>query len=173
MLNPKRSHSASSFDMDVSSRPRVPSLLGSARDSFAFLKEPCFVKSGTGSCTVAEQQNDTQCKRRHEEADLDSELKSKRIKRIMANRLSAQRSRLRKLVYVEKLERDVKAEEVKVYWLSLQESLYQQSQMALETENTRIKEIMEGLEREKAMKEGNYATFLENYYIDFNPLKLD
>ncbi|KAG6744286.1 hypothetical protein POTOM_053003 [Populus tomentosa] len=152
MLNPKRSHFASYFDMEVSSRPRVPLLPGSARDSFAFLKEPCFVKSGTGSCTVAEQQNDTQCKRRHDDA-LDSELKSKRIKRIMANRLSAQRSRLRKLVYVEKLERDVKAEEVKVYWLSLQESLYQQSQMALKTENTHIKEIMEGLEREKAMKE--------------------
>jgi len=63
--------------------------------------------------------------------------------------------------------------QVKVYWLSLQESLYQQSQMALQTENTHIKEIMEGLEREKAMKEGNYATFLENYYIDFDPLKLD
>lgn len=63
--------------------------------------------------------------------------------------------------------------QVKVYWLSLQESLYQQSLMALETENTLIKEIMEGLEREKAMKEGNYATFLENYYIDFDPLKLD
>jgi hypothetical protein len=45
--------------------------------------------------------------------------------------------------------------------------------MALQTENTHIKEIMEGLEREKAMKEGNYATFLENYYIDFDPLKLD
>ena len=35
-----------------------------------------------GSCTVAEQQNDTQGKRRHDNA-LDSELKSKRIKRLI------------------------------------------------------------------------------------------
>jgi hypothetical protein len=55
--------------------------------------------------------------------------------------------------------------QVKVYWLSLQESLYQQSQMALQTENTHIKEIMEGLEREKAMKEGNYICYVRFWKI--------
>ncbi|KAF9665255.1 hypothetical protein SADUNF_Sadunf16G0103600 [Salix dunnii] len=133
MLNPKRSVSASFFDMEVNSRPRAPFLPRSARDSFAFLKEPCSVKSGNG-------------------------------KGFTTDLLSAQRSRLRKLLYVEKLERNVKAEE---------ESVYQQYQMALTTEIARLKEILGGLEREKAMKEGNYATFLENYYMDFDALKPD
>uniref|UniRef100_A0A6N2KGS9 BZIP domain-containing protein n=1 Tax=Salix viminalis TaxID=40686 RepID=A0A6N2KGS9_SALVM len=155
MLNRKRSYSASFFDMGVNSLPRVPFLPRSARDSFAFLKEPCFVKSGNESCTVAEQQNVTQCRSRHNNA-LDSELKSKRIKRTVSNRLYAQRSRLRKLLYVEKLERSVKAEEARVSWLSLQEPVYQQYQMALKIENNRMKEILGGLEREKAMKQAEF-----------------
>lgn len=55
--------------------------------------------------------------------------------------------------------------QARVSWLSQQEPVYQQYQMALKIENNRMKEILGGLEREKAMKQGNYATFLENYYI--------
>ncbi|CAK7343818.1 unnamed protein product [Dovyalis caffra] len=195
MLNPKRNYS-SYFQMEVNSRPRAPSLLPSASDSFASVKQPGFVSPSIGnnfttrgffelnrsvikfdetpkhfqnvgssdnpisgikvpsipisSTTIAGQQNVVRRRQRRTNA-----------LEVLANRMSAQRSRLRKLAYLEKLKMNVKLGEARVSWLIPLVSLYRQHRLALKDANFRIKETIKVLEKIKEDKRAEFQYLRE------------
>ncbi|XP_039027076.1 basic leucine zipper 6-like [Hibiscus syriacus] len=77
----------------------------------------------------------------------------KKIKRLLANRVSAQKSRLKKAEYIENLKKDIAMKEEKVAVLAPAVSFYEKQRMMLEKENNVMKQRMETLEKEKAKKD--------------------
>ncbi|GMY25570.1 basic leucine zipper 34-like [Fagus crenata] len=85
--------------------------------------------------------------------EIDPSINPKKMKRMIANRESAQRSRLRKLEYIEKLKRDIENEQARISLMSPQVKSYELRRMVLQNENNKMKERMETLEMEQAYKE--------------------
>jgi len=83
----------------------------------------------------------------------DLNMDKKRIKRIVANRQSAQRSRIRKLHYISELEESVTALEVEVSTLSPQVSFLDHRRATLNIDNSALKERMAALVQEKIFKD--------------------
>ncbi|KAF3793256.1 Basic leucine zipper 61 [Nymphaea thermarum] len=78
----------------------------------------------------------------------------KRVKRILANRLSAQRSRVRKLQYIADLERSVNALQAEVSTLSPQVAYLDHQRLVLNVDNSALKQRMAALAQDKLFKDG-------------------
>ncbi|KAL9428732.1 hypothetical protein AB3S75_030674 [Citrus x aurantiifolia] len=85
----------------------------------------------------------------------------KRMKRLLANRVSAQRSRLRKLAYMEKLKKEIDNEEARLSVLLPLVSHYETECKLLGKMNREMKEMMEALENETAAKEAEFQALME------------
>ncbi|GAA0187303.1 basic leucine zipper transcription factor [Lithospermum erythrorhizon] len=79
----------------------------------------------------------------------------KRIKRILANRQSAQRSRVRKLQYISELERSVTSLQAEVSVLSPRVAYLDQQRMVLTVDNGVIKQRMAALAQDQIFKDAH------------------
>ncbi|KAJ7548186.1 hypothetical protein O6H91_07G001500 [Diphasiastrum complanatum] len=89
------------------------------------------------------------------EAKVNGEVDPKRAKRILANRQSAQRSRVRKLQYIAELERSVTTLQSEVSMLTPQLAFLDHQRAVLNVENNAIKQRIAGLAQEKRFKDAH------------------
>lgn len=88
----------------------------------------------------------------------DTTLDPKRAKRILANRQSAQRSRVRKLQYIAELERSVNALQAEVSTLSPQVAYLDRHRIVLNVDNSAIKQRIAALAQEKLFRDAQNET---------------
>ncbi|XP_020576841.1 basic leucine zipper 2-like isoform X2 [Phalaenopsis equestris] len=79
---------------------------------------------------------------------------SKRVKRILANRQSAQRSRVRKLQYISELERSVTTLQTEVSALSPRVAFFDHQRSILTVGNSQLKQRIAALAQDKIFKDG-------------------
>ncbi|KAL8144092.1 hypothetical protein V2J09_017124 [Rumex salicifolius] len=80
---------------------------------------------------------------------------TKRVKRIIANRQSAQRSRVRKLQYISELERSVTTLQTEVSALSPRVAFLDHQRLILNVDNSAIKQRIAALAQDKIFKDGH------------------
>ncbi|MCO5590438.1 hypothetical protein L7F22_044408 [Adiantum nelumboides] len=85
----------------------------------------------------------------------DTSLDPKRAKRILANRQSAQRSRVRKLQYISELERTVNVLQEEVSALSPQVTYLDRHRILLNVDNSAMKQRIAALAQEKLFKDAH------------------
>ncbi|KAM0029115.1 putative transcription factor bZIP family [Helianthus debilis subsp. tardiflorus] len=78
----------------------------------------------------------------------------KRVKRILANRQSAQRSRVRKLHYISELERSVTSLQTEVSTLSPRVAFFDHQRLILNVDNSSLKQRIAALAQDKIFKDG-------------------
>lgn len=88
-------------------------------------------------------------------AGLDSSLDPKRAKRILANRQSAQRSRVRKLQYISELERSVTALQSEVSTMAPQVAFFEHRRAVLNVDNNTMKQKMATLAQGQHFKDAH------------------
>ncbi|CAM6128956.1 unnamed protein product [Calypogeia fissa] len=88
-------------------------------------------------------------------SQLDPNLDPKRAKRILANRQSAQRSRVRKLQYISELERNVSALQTEVSTLSPQVAYLDHQRVVLNVDNNSLKQKIAALAQDKRFKDAH------------------
>lgn len=88
-------------------------------------------------------------------AGLDSSLDPKRAKRILANRQSAQRSRVRKLQYISELERSVTALQTEVTTMAPRVAFFEHQRAVLNVDNNTIKQKMAALAQSQRFKDAH------------------
>ncbi|KAI3755753.1 hypothetical protein L1987_55559 [Smallanthus sonchifolius] len=79
----------------------------------------------------------------------------KRVRRILANRQSAQRSRVRKLHYISELERSVTTLQSEVSTLSPQVAFYDHQRLILNVDNSSLKQRIAALAQDKIFKDAH------------------
>ncbi|XP_030549816.1 basic leucine zipper 6-like [Rhodamnia argentea] len=79
----------------------------------------------------------------------------KRVKRILANRQSAQRSRVRKLQYISELERSVNALQSEVSALSPRVAFFDHQRLILTVDNSALKQRIAALAQDKIFKDAH------------------
>lgn len=103
----------------------------------------------------------------------------KRVKRILANRQSAQRSRVRKLQYISELERSVTSLQAEVSLLSPRVAFLDHQRLVLTVDNSAIKQRMAALAQDKIFKDAHQEALrkeierLRKVYQDQNLKKMD
>ncbi|CAI9784237.1 unnamed protein product [Fraxinus pennsylvanica] len=85
----------------------------------------------------------------------DTIVDPKRIKRILANRQSAQRSRVRKLQYISELERSVTTLQSEVSALSPRVALLDHQRLLLNVDNSALKQRIAALAQDKIFKDAH------------------
>lgn len=88
-------------------------------------------------------------------ADADAVTDPKRVKRILANRQSAQRSRVRKLQYISELERSVNALQGEVSALSPRVAFFDHQRLILNVDNSALKQRIAALAQDKIFKDAH------------------
>ncbi|KAL8461157.1 hypothetical protein ACS0TY_032583 [Phlomoides rotata] len=81
----------------------------------------------------------------------------KRIKRILANRQSAQRSRVRKLQYISELERSVTSLQAEVSVLSPRVAFLDHQRLVLNVDNSVLKQRIAALAQDKLFKDDQFS----------------
>ncbi|XP_062105898.1 basic leucine zipper 61-like isoform X2 [Humulus lupulus] len=84
----------------------------------------------------------------------DRVIDPKRVKRILANRQSAQRSRVRKLQYISELERSVTSLQAEVSVLSPRVAFLDHQRLLLNVDNSALKQRIAALAQDKIFKDG-------------------
>ncbi|KAJ7948713.1 Basic-leucine zipper transcription factor family protein [Quillaja saponaria] len=85
----------------------------------------------------------------------DSFTDTKRVKRILANRQSAQRSRVRKLQYISELERSVTSLQTEVSALSPRVTFLDHQRLILNVDNSNLKQRIAALAQDKIFKDAH------------------
>ncbi|XP_068666196.1 basic leucine zipper 61-like [Aristolochia californica] len=85
----------------------------------------------------------------------DSVIDPKRVKRILANRQSAQRSRVRKLQYISELERSVSSLQTEVSALSPRVAFLDHQRLVLNVDNSALKQRIAALAQDKIFKDAH------------------
>ncbi|KAF9661669.1 hypothetical protein SADUNF_Sadunf19G0092700 [Salix dunnii] len=98
----------------------------------------------------------------------------KRVKRILANRQSAQRSRVRKLQYISELERSVTSLQAEVSVLSPRVAYLDHRRLLLNVDNSALKQRIAALAQDKIFKDGKLiklliSSELNNLSMSFSP----
>ncbi|KAK6919734.1 Basic-leucine zipper domain [Dillenia turbinata] len=88
-------------------------------------------------------------------APVDSITDPKRVKRILANRQSAQRSRVRKLQYISELERSVNSLQSEVSVLSPRVAFLDHQRLILNVDNSALKQRIAALAQDKIFKDAH------------------
>ncbi|KAJ6670996.1 ACTIVATOR OF SPOMIN LUC3 [Salix viminalis] len=86
---------------------------------------------------------------------IDPNMDPKKLKRVISNRVSAQKSRLKRLQYLADIERKVKALEEEIAALSPQVALYKSHNQALKMEQRMLSMEMSARTSNKILKDGN------------------
>ncbi|KAG5238591.1 basic leucine zipper [Salix suchowensis] len=86
---------------------------------------------------------------------IDPNMDPKRLKRVISNRVSAQKSRLKRLQYLADIESKVKALEEEIAALSPQVALYKSHHQALKMEQRMLSMEMSARTSNKILKDGN------------------
>ncbi|OMO74855.1 hypothetical protein CCACVL1_16426 [Corchorus capsularis] len=110
--------------------------------------EPGEVESSCKSETQATQPLPTS-------SNSDSIVDPKRVKRILANRQSAQRSRVRKLQYISELERSVTTLQTEVSALSPRVAFLDHQRLILNVDNSALKQRIAALAQDKIFKDAH------------------
>ncbi|KAL7185425.1 hypothetical protein ACSBR2_027377 [Camellia fascicularis] len=103
----------------------------------------------------------------------------KRVKRILANRQSAQRSRVRKLQYISELERSVNSLQAEVSVLSPRVAFLDHQRLILNVDNSTLKQRIAALAQDKIFKDAHQEALrreierLRKVYQDQNLKKMD
>ncbi|KAM7495063.1 hypothetical protein LguiB_029672 [Lonicera macranthoides] len=103
----------------------------------------------------------------------------KRIKRILANRQSAQRSRVRKLQYISELERSVNSLQTEVSVLSPRVAFLDHQRLVLNVDNSVLKQRIAALAQDKLFKDAHQEAMkreierLRQLYYQQNLKKMD
>ncbi|KAL7218315.1 hypothetical protein ACSBR2_011560 [Camellia fascicularis] len=84
----------------------------------------------------------------------------KRVKRILANRQSAQRSRVRKLQYISELERSVTTLQIEVSAMSPRVAFLDHQRLILNVDNSALKQRIAALVQDKIFKDGKPSLFM-------------
>ncbi|XP_044489529.1 basic leucine zipper 61-like [Mangifera indica] len=87
----------------------------------------------------------------------DTIIDPKRVKRILANRQSAQRSRVRKLQYISELERSVTTLQTEVSALSPRVAFLDHQRLILNVDNSTLKQRIAALAQDKIFKDAHQA----------------
>ncbi|KAL0306554.1 UNVERIFIED_CONTAM: Basic leucine zipper 34 [Sesamum radiatum] len=109
----------------------------------------------------------------------DTIVDPKRIKRILANRQSAQRSRVRKLQYISELERSVTTLQTEVSALSPRVAFLDHQRLLLNVDNSALKQRIAALAQDKIFKDAHQEALkkeierLRKIYHEQNMKKLD
>ncbi|KAK8507411.1 hypothetical protein V6N13_141432 [Hibiscus sabdariffa] len=85
----------------------------------------------------------------------DAIIDPKRVKRILANRQSAQRSRVRKLQYISQLERSVTSLQIEVSALSPKVAFLDHQRLILNVDNSALKQRIAALAQDKIFKDAH------------------
>ncbi|KAJ4976293.1 hypothetical protein NE237_001399 [Protea cynaroides] len=88
-------------------------------------------------------------------ANGDSIIDPRRVKRILANRQSAQRSRVRKLQYISELERSVSSLQTEVSTLSPRVAFLDHHRLVLNVDNSTLKQRIAALAQDKIFKDAH------------------
>ncbi|XP_047336338.1 basic leucine zipper 61-like [Impatiens glandulifera] len=103
----------------------------------------------------------------------------KRVKRILANRQSAQRSRVRKLQYISELERSVSSLQAEVSVLSPRVAFLDHQRLILNVDNSALKQRIAALAQDKIFKDAHQDALrreierLRNVYHEQNLKKIE
>ncbi|CAL0333838.1 unnamed protein product [Lupinus luteus] len=103
----------------------------------------------------------------------------KRVKRILANRQSAQRSRVRKLQYISELERNVTSLQAEVSVLSPRVAFLDHQRLLLNVDNSALKQRIAALAQDKIFKDAHQEALkseierLRQVYHQQNTKKID
>lgn len=103
----------------------------------------------------------------------------KRVKRILANRQSAQRSRVRKLQYISELEQSVTSLQAEVSLLSPRVAFLDHQRLILTVDNSALKQRMAALAQDKIFKDAHQEALrkeierLRKVYQEQNLKKMD
>ncbi|XP_075480996.1 basic leucine zipper 34-like [Primulina tabacum] len=103
----------------------------------------------------------------------------KRIKRILANRQSAQRSRVRKLHYISELERSVTSLQAEVSVLSPRVAFLDHQRLVLNVDNSVLKQRIAALSQDKVFKDAHQEALkreierLRQIYCEQNMKKME
>ncbi|KAI3703888.1 hypothetical protein L1987_74084 [Smallanthus sonchifolius] len=103
----------------------------------------------------------------------------KRVKRILANRQSAQRSRIRKLHYISELERSVTTLQTEVSTLSPRVAFLDHQRLILNVDNSTLKQRIAALAQDKIFKDAHQEALkkeierLRRVYHEQNMTKVD
>ncbi|KAI3457403.1 hypothetical protein Pfo_014066 [Paulownia fortunei] len=109
----------------------------------------------------------------------DTIVDPKRIKRILANRQSAQRSRVRKLQYISELERSVTTLQTEVSALSPRVAFFDHQRLLLNVDNSALKQRIAALAQDKIFKDAHQEALrkeierLRKIYHEQNMKKMD
>ncbi|XP_054813609.1 LOW QUALITY PROTEIN: basic leucine zipper 61-like [Prosopis cineraria] len=95
-------------------------------------------------------------RRRPLQAGAESIVDPKRVKRILANRQSAQRSRVRKLQYISDLERSVSTLQTEVSALSPRVAFLDHQRLILNVDNSTLKQRIAALAQDKIFKDAHH-----------------
>ncbi|GMP65918.1 hypothetical protein CsSME_00026503 [Camellia sinensis var. sinensis] len=108
----------------------------------------------------------------------DTVVDPKRVKRILANRQSAQRSRVRKLQYISELERSVTSLQNEVSALSPRVAFFDHQRFILNVDNSALKQRIDALLRDKIFKDAHQEALkkeierLRQVYHEQNSMKM-
>ncbi|KAM5578263.1 hypothetical protein ABKV19_008527 [Rosa sericea] len=109
----------------------------------------------------------------------DRRIDPKRVKRILANRQSAQRSRVRKLQYISELERSVTSLQAEVSVLSPRVAFLDHQRLLLNVDNSALKQRIAALAQDKIFKDAHQEALkreierLRQVYHQQNLKKMD
>ncbi|OMO97612.1 hypothetical protein COLO4_14489 [Corchorus olitorius] len=171
-MNTEGSNSSSSLDMakltsSLEATEPGKALLhqGSApSDSLTRVERPCLVGQGSSQrphgVEISENSSSSlvgQTKPPKWSRSVDPEMDPKKLKRVLANRASAHKSRLKKLEYIEKLEKEVIAHEARISTLAPEVAFKRAQRDMLQQENDDMRRRMEILEKRKADKEAEFT----------------
>ncbi|MBA0798114.1 hypothetical protein Gohar_008741 [Gossypium harknessii] len=91
----------------------------------------------------------------------------KRVKRILANRQSAARSKQRKMQYIAELEQKVQTLQTEATTLSAQLTMLQRDSAGLTSQNNELKFRLQAMEQQAQLKDGIRFFVLKSYVICF------
>ncbi|XP_059283041.1 basic leucine zipper 61-like [Lycium ferocissimum] len=112
--------------------------------------EPGEVDSNCDNQSLAANKNHA-----NDSSDNNSIVDPKRIKRILANRQSAQRSRVRKLHYISELERSVTSLQTEVSALSPRVAFLDHQRLLLNVDNSALRQRIAALAQDKIFKDAH------------------
>ncbi|XP_022986373.1 basic leucine zipper 61-like isoform X2 [Cucurbita maxima] len=141
------------------SSPRQSLHHRSVSDSIAFLKTPTMNQSILGSAAPSNNNAfdgfDEDDQPTSSETHNDGNTDSKRVKRILANRQSARRSRVRKLQYITELEQSISTLQAEVSMLSPRVAFLDQQRLLLNVDNSALKQRIASLSQDNIFKDAH------------------
>nr|XP_043620897.1 basic leucine zipper 34-like [Erigeron canadensis] len=119
--------------------------------------EPAEVEDDISTGQLADQNHETEAGKPcfNFSSEANTIVDPKRVKRILANRQSAQRSRVRKLQYISELERSVTSLQTEVSALSPRVAFLDHQRLVLNVDNSALKQRIAALAQDKIFKDAH------------------